>query len=306
MSHDAERFRREGSRSRAVVEWDPAQAARAPLVPLVDVELSAGIRRILAPNPSPLTGPGTNTYLIGTDDLVVVDPGPDDEDHVDAVAAAGGAHIRWILVTHTHPDHAPAASGLKEATGAELLGFGEGVGFVPDRLIGEGFVLDVGGARLRALHTPGHASDHLCFLIEDLGVLLSGDHVMAGSTVVIAPPDGDMAAYLESLERLLALKPPLGAILPGHGQVLTDPMSYLRDYLHHRYEREQQILRALAEEPAQTIPELVETLYVGLEPALRPAAELSVWAHLRKLRAEHRVLAHGDLELEATWVLSGS
>jgi glyoxylase-like metal-dependent hydrolase (beta-lactamase superfamily II) len=295
-----------GSSGQDVMSWIPEQAEAAPLLASVPVELSPGIRRLLAPNPSPLTGPGTNTYLLGTEEIVVVDPGPDEPDHVDAVLAAGAGRIRWVLVTHTHPDHAPAAGRVARASGAEVLGFAEGPTFSPQREIGEGFVLEVGGRRLRALHTPGHASDHLCFLVEDLGVLLSGDHVMAGSTVVVAPPDGDMAAYLASLERLLRLDPPLRAILPGHGPVVLDPLAYVQGYLRHRREREQAILDALAHEPGRSIPELVETLYADVPAALHPVAELSVWAHLRKLRAEHRVLAHGELELEATWALAGS
>lgn len=284
--------------------WRLQQAEGAPLLASAVVELSPGIRRLLAPNPSPLTGPGTNTYLLGTDEVAVVDPGPDEPDHIDALLAAGAGRIRWVLVTHTHPDHAPAAGRVARATGAEVLGFAEGPAFRPEREIGDGFVLEVGGRRLRALHTPGHASDHLCFLVEGLGLLLSGDHVMAGSTVVIAPPDGDMVAYLASLERLLRLDPPLEAILPGHGPVVPDPLAYVGGYLRHRLERERAILDALADEPGQSIPELVEALYADVPAALHPAAELSVWAHLRKLRAEHRVLPHGEVELEATWALA--
>src|SRR4051794_18879190 len=146
-----------------------------------------------------MTGPGTNTYLVGIDEIAVIDPGPDDAGHLDVVAACGGDRVRWILVTHTHRDHAPGAAGLKARTGAEVLGHAEREGFVPDRTIDEGFSVEATEFRLKALHTPGHASDHLCYLLEQERLLFSGDHVMEGSTVVIAPPDGDMAAYLDAL-----------------------------------------------------------------------------------------------------------
>ena len=148
------------------------------------------VRRVLAPNPGMMTGPGTNTYLVGVDEVAVIDPGPEDDGHLDAVAACGGDRVRWILVTHTHSDHSPGAAALKQRTGAEVLGFDERDGFVPDRAIGEGFALEGTEFSLRPLHTPGHASNHLCYLLDQELLLFSGDHVMEGSTVVIAPPDG--------------------------------------------------------------------------------------------------------------------
>src|SRR5438067_12538565 len=166
------------------------------------VTLSPVVRRVLAPYPSVFTGPGTNTYLIGTDAIAVIDPGPDDhEEHLDKVAEVGAGRIRWILVTHTHADHSPGAAGLKERTGATVLGFDERDDFKPDGTIDEGFCVEATEFRLRAVHTPGHASNHLCYLLEQERLLFSGDHIMEGSTVVISPPDGDMTAYLDALPR---------------------------------------------------------------------------------------------------------
>jgi glyoxylase-like metal-dependent hydrolase (beta-lactamase superfamily II) len=244
-----------------------------------------------------MTGPGTNTYLVGVDEIAVIDPGPDEPSHLDAVAACGGDRIRWILVTHTHSDHAPGAAGLKERTGAELLGFTEREGFVPDRSIGEGFRLEGTEFRLKALHTPGHASDHLCYLLEQESVLFSGDHIMEGSTVVIAPPDGDMAAYLEALRRLRDVR--LRAIAPGHGHLIDDPKAKIDDYLTHRAEREAAILAAVGA-GEETVDGIVARVYVDVSEALHPIARLSVHAHLLKLAAEGRV---EGAELDGKWAV---
>lgn len=273
------------------------------LRPGVVAEVVPGVRRIVAPNPSLMTGPGTNTYLVGTSEVVVIDPGPDDEAHLDAVAAAGAGRIRRVAVTHTHPDHAPGAAGLAARTGALVAGFGARDGFLPDEVLGEGDVLGAGEHRMRALHTPGHASNHLCYLLEGAGVLFSGDHVMGGSTVVIAPPDGDMAAYLASLERLLVLAPPLRAIAPGHGPLMEDPPAVLQGYLDHRRAREAAILAALRRRGSATVDDLVEDVYVDVPSALHPVARYSVWAHLRHLAAPPApaVMAPAGDELTGTW-----
>ena len=193
------------------------------LVPGVPRAISPMVRRILAPNPGVFTGPGTNTYLVGIDEVVVVDPGPDladDTSHLDAVVACGGDRIRWIVCTHTHPDHSPATAALKERTGAEVLAFRTDDNLpAVDTEIGDGYVLEGTEFRLRALHTPGHASNHVCFLLEGEQLLFSGDHIMNGSTVVIRPPDGDMTVYLDQLERLRDLR--LRNIAPGHGEVYS-------------------------------------------------------------------------------------
>src|SRR3954470_10149517 len=177
------------------------------LTPGVPSALSPLVRRIVAPNPGPFTGPGTNTYLVGIDEVAVIDPGPDDEAHLDAIAGAGSGRIRWILCTHTHPDHSPGAAGLKERTGAEILSFADRDGLVCDRHLADGDTVEGTEFTLRAVHTPGHASNHLCFLLERERLLFTGDHVMDGSTVVISPPDGDMGEYLASLQRLQEWRP---------------------------------------------------------------------------------------------------
>jgi glyoxylase-like metal-dependent hydrolase (beta-lactamase superfamily II) len=251
----------------------------ADLQPGVASAISPLVRRIVAPNAGPLTGAGSNTYLVGVDEIVVVDPGPDDAGHVDAIVGCGGDRIRWIAVTHSHEDHAGAATSLAAQTGAEVLAFGT---------IDEGFELESTEFRLLALHTPGHSSDHLCYLLEEERMLFSGDTVIDGSTVVIAPPDGDMAAYLASLERLSSRRLRLRTIAPGHGHLIEDPAARLAGYVSHRLEREAAILAAL-EAGAVTIDQLVDQLYADLHARLRPAAAQTVHAHLLKLAAEGRV-----------------
>ena len=250
----------------------------AELSPGVASAISPLVRRIVAPNPGPLTGPGSNTYLVGVDEIVVVDPGPDVASHVDAIVGCGGDRIRWIALTHSHDDHAGAAPALAKETGAEILAFGG---------IGEGFELEATEFRVLALHTPGHSPDHLCYLLEEERMLFSGDTVIDGSTVVIAPPDGDMAAYLASLERLSARRLRLRTLAPGHGHLIDDPAARLAGYISHRLEREAAILAAL-EAGAATVDQLVDAVYVDLAPALRDAACHTVHAHLLKLAAEGR------------------
>ncbi|MDP8938047.1 MAG: MBL fold metallo-hydrolase [Actinomycetota bacterium] len=269
----------------------------ADLTPGVASALRPLIRRIVAPNAGLLTGSGTNTYLVGIDEVAVIDPGPDDAGHVEAIVGCGGDRIRWILVTHTHRDHWEAAAALAARTGAEVLGFRAGGGFEPDRQIGDGDTLEGTEFRLVALHTPGHASDHLCYLMEDDRVLFSGDHLIGGSSVVIAPPDGDMAAYLRSLERLQTIRPPLRGIAPGHGDVIDDPKRALAEYLRHRHEREAAILAAL-QGGATTVDQIVAEVYTDVPVHLHPAARQSVHAHLIKLVAEHRVAGAG---VDGTW-----
>lgn len=174
-------------------EEQPPVDDRPALVADVPVSVAKLVRRVLCDNPGAMTGPGTNSYLVGIDEVAVIDPGPADDDHLDALAAAGGDRIRWILCTHTHSDHSPGAAGLKERTGAEVLGFADLEGLVCDRHLVDGDTIEATEFTLRAIHTPGHASNHLCFLLERDRMLFSGDHVMDGSTVVINPPDGDMA-----------------------------------------------------------------------------------------------------------------
>ena len=264
--------------------------------------LSPLVRRILAPNPGIMTGPGTNTYLVGVDEIVVIDPGPDDAEHLDAVAGCGGCRIRWILCTHTHADHSPGAAGLAERTGAEVLGFGSvgDDGFEPDRTLVDGDRLDGSEWRLTAVHTPGHASNHLCFLLQEEHLLFTGDHLMQGSTVVIKPPDGDMAAYLDSLAKVRALR--LKALAPGHGHVIEDPNALIDWYVEHRLERERQVLAALAEAGTASVDQLVATCYQDVDQERHPIAAHTVLAYLRKAQDEGKATTDGDRDsIESSW-----
>ncbi|MCA1656687.1 MAG: MBL fold metallo-hydrolase, partial [Actinobacteria bacterium] len=240
--------------------------------------ISPLVRRIVAPNAGPLTGPGTNTYLVGVDEVVVIDPGPDDAGHVDAIVGCGSDRIRWIVVTHAHRDHWSAAAALAERTGGRVHGYAAGEGFAPDILVGEGFELEATEFRLLTLHTPGHTADSLCFLLEEERMLFSGDTVLDGSTAMVAPPGGDMTAYLASLERLAARRLRLRSIAPGHGALIDDPAARLAEYLAHRRRREEQIVAAL-EGGLTTIDDLVASIYAGVDPALHPAAAATVHAH---------------------------
>ncbi len=276
------------------------------------VELLPGIVRLTAPNPSVMTGPGTNTYLVGRRELVAIDPGPEEAGHLRSVAAVADGRLRAILVTHTHPDHAPGAAALAELTGARVLGFDARDGFEPDGLVGEGSTIEAGDLVLRALHTPGHASNHLCYLtaLEGKGghvshVLFSGDHIMGGSTVVIAPPDGDMAAYVGSLRRLLEMEPKITLIAPGHGPMLPRAPEVISGYLSHRLAREAAIVGALRVLGSGVISEIVPAVYNDVPEALHPIARLSVWAHLRKLVDEKRAFCDDPDDITASWVASG-
>jgi glyoxylase-like metal-dependent hydrolase (beta-lactamase superfamily II) len=279
---------------------EPDEAPR-PMVPGVASALSPLVRRILAPNPGIMTGPGTNTYLVGIDEIVVIDPGPDDEGHLDAIAGCGGDRIRWIVCTHTHPDHSPGAAGLRTRTGAEVLAFDSRDGLEVDGRLADGDVIEATEFVLRAVHTPGHASNHLCFVLEQERMLFSGDHIMDGSTVVISPPDGDMADYLASLERLRSLRPRLRSIAPAHGHLIEDPQAKIAEYVEHRLQREAQVLDGLAGRGTATVAELVADIYTDVPEVLHPMAARSVWAHLRKLASEGRARSKDADDPESTW-----
>lgn len=281
----------------ATADEQEANAPR-PIVHGVASALSPLVRRIVAPNPSMMTGPGTNTYLVGIDEIVVVDPGPDIESHLDAIAGCGGDRIRWIVCTHTHEDHAPGVAGLKERTGAEVLAFDARDGLEIDRPMGDRDVIEATEFVLRAIHTPGHASNHLCFLLEQERMLFSGDHIMEGSTVVVAPPDGDMGAYLRSLERLTALRPRLKSIAPGHGHLIEKPAAKIEEYTAHRLAREAQVLGSLERAGTTSIEPIVKELYADVPEELHVMAGFSVWAHLRKLVEDGK--ATGDA-LDGEW-----
>ncbi|MBX3661975.1 MAG: MBL fold metallo-hydrolase [Burkholderiales bacterium] len=268
----------------------------ATIVPGEIVTVAPGVRRITAPNPGVMTGPGTNSYLIGDSELALIDPGPELDAHRDALLAAAGGRLRWILCTHTHRDHSPLARALQQATGARVLGHGrtpsdgrQDETFKPDRVLRDGEIVDCAGARLRVVHTPGHASNHLCYLLEGSGLLFTGDHVMQGSTVVISPPDGDMQVYLDSLERLLEL--PVSAFAPGHGHVITTPTEEVRRLIAHRLRREEKIHAALARQGPATLEALVRHAYDDVPERIHPVAMRSLHAHLLRLERNGRAAA---------------
>jgi len=256
-------------------------------------ELAPGVRRLLAPNPSMMTGPGTNSYLLGSKEIAVIDPGPAMPKHVDAIQELADGPIKWILVTHTHPDHSPAAALLAEATGAEQIGWIAPQGrhqdqtFKPDHIIGDGNTFETGEFSLRAIHTPGHASNHLCYLHTGLRWLFTGDHIINGSTVVIDPPDGSMGDYLRSLERLRSMS--IDAILPGHGEVIEQPQEAVEWLINHRLERESKVINALKTLPDSTSRALVPLVYEDVDEKLHDLAEHSLLAHLIRLEEELRV-----------------
>lgn len=290
--------------TRAVTPSDEGvEDQRRSLVPDVPVALDRLVRRILCGNPGMMTGPGTNTYLVGIDEVAVIDPGPADEGHLDAIVNAAGDRIRWILCTHTHPDHSPGAAGLRERTGAEVLAFDDRDGLVCDRTLADGDTVEGTEFTLTAVHTPGHASNHLCFLLDRVRWLFAGDHVMDGSTVVITPPDGDMAQYLASIERLQNWRPAIKAIAPAHGHLIEDPKAKLDDYMTHRLEREVQVAKALASVGAggADTAAIVAQIYTDVPEFLHPVARFSVWAHLRKLAEEGSAMAVDRDDPDTLW-----
>ncbi|MBI4191003.1 MAG: MBL fold metallo-hydrolase [Betaproteobacteria bacterium] len=270
----------------------------AVIVPGEVVRLSALVRRVTAPNPGMMTGPGTNTYIVGSERLALIDPGPESEAHLAAMLGTVGDRLRWILCTHTHRDHSPGARALKMATGAEVIGMRAPAGgrqdtqFAPDRVFGHGDRLDCGDFTLRAVHTPGHASNHLCYLLDRERLLFTGDHIMQGSTVVISPPDGDMVAYLKSLEALLALD--IARIAPGHGYPIDQPHDEARRLIAHRLGREQKVLDAFAVNNPATLDELLPVVYADTPQRLHQVARRSLHAHLLKLESDGRVWQQGE------------
>jgi len=278
--------------------------------------VAPGVRRIVARNPGPFTFKGTGTYVVGTGEVAVIDPGPELEEHIAALLASlADEQVTHILITHTHRDHSPAAKALKAATGAPSYGFGPHAGgvrgeqgseeggdwdFAPDIVVKDGDEVAGTGWRFQAVHTPGHTSNHLCFALPDAGILFSGDHVMGWSTSVIAPPDGDMAAYMASLDKLLRRRD--AVYWPTHGPAITEPERHVRAFVAHRREREAGIVDCL-KSGAETIPQIVERLYVGLNPSLRGAAGRSVLAHLIDLIGRGIVAGDGPPTVAAHYRL---
>ncbi len=274
----------------------------APYARLEQVE--PGIGRMLAHNPSAFTYFGTQTYLVGEHELAVIDPGPDLPEHLDALEQAiGGRDVIAIMCTHTHRDHSPAARPLADRTGAPIIGCAplalESVGpradasfdgdYAPERVLEDGDAVEVDGERIVAVATPGHTSNHLCFAHGD--ALFSGDHVMGWSTTVVVPPDGDMAAYMQSLDKLRQRDDRV--YYPAHGGAVTNPQQYVRHLMGHRMQREKQILRLVAERP-RAVPDIVANAYPGLDPRLVTAAGGSVLAHLLDLQRRGLVEQAGD------------
>ena len=265
-----------------LTEPEPQRGVALPVLP--------GIRRIVAANPSPMTYHGTNTYLIDSPDgIMVLDPGPDDPAHVAAIVAATGGKIAKILLSHGHRDHTGGLAALLAARPAPVWGFGASIdpSVCVDHALAHGDMVD----GWTVLHTPGHAADHVCFARGD-GVVLTADHVMGWSTSVVGPPNGDMAAYFNSLRLLIGREDKL--YLPGHGPPLPNPRAYVRNMLNHRIQREAAIAGKLGEAPRST-QALVDALYSQVNPVLRRAAERNVTAHLLKLQAEGRAVRDGEV-----------
>ncbi|TCP98760.1 glyoxylase-like metal-dependent hydrolase (beta-lactamase superfamily II) [Sphingomonas sp. PP-F2F-A104-K0414] len=272
----------------------------------IPIQLEPLVIRVLAPNPSPYTYTGTQTHVVGTTDLAVIDPGPDDPAHIAAlIRAIDGRPVTAIVVTHHHRDHSPATRPLQATTRAPIVGAAPfalddasaradasfDADYAPDRVLVEGDTITGDGWTLAAIATPGHTSNHLAFALPETKALFSGDHVMGWSTTIVSPPDGDMAAYMASLEKLMGRDDRV--YYPGHGEAIDKPQRLVRGMLGHRKQREGQILRLLRAAP-QPIGRIVTQMYVGLDARLVPAAERSVLAHLYDLQNRGLVIEEGE------------
>jgi glyoxylase-like metal-dependent hydrolase (beta-lactamase superfamily II) len=274
---------------------DPPYGLSEPLTPL--------IRRVLAENPGPFTHTGTGTFIVGHGEVAVIDPGPALDAHFDALTAAlDGERVAAILITHTHSDHWPLAGRLAAATGAPVIGAtpdgADPAVYGFDRAPFDGEVVSGPGWSLRAVTTPGHASNHVCWALEEERALFSGDHVMGWSTTVIVPPDGDMDAYLSSLDKVSAAG--FEVFWPTHGPPIRNPARFVRGAKAHRLQREERILAFLGDGPAR-IPEIVAVLYAGIDTRLHGAAARTVAAHLIRLHGHGRVMREGEAPLDAVW-----
>lgn len=268
------------------------------------IAVSDRIRRMTAPNPGRMTGPGTNTYIVGQDELAVIDPGPAIDSHIEALADTCAGRLRWILVTHTHRDHSPAAQPLAALTGAELVGnvlendgF-QDTSFSGARALAQDETVGNDEFTIRALMTPGHVANHICYLVEEDRILMTGDHMMGGSTVVIVPPAGNMRDYIASLERMLNYD--IEFVAPGHGDLITQPHDEIHRLIKHRLQREAKVADALARLGPCSVMDLVPDVYDDVDPALHEWAALSLHAHLIKLAAEGNAGVDGE-----TWRAAG-
>jgi len=273
-------------------------------------QVSPLVRRITAPNAGPMTGPGTNTYLIGEREITVVDPGPNIESHIAAILAAGNNKITRVLVTHTHPDHSPAAKPIADATGAELIGcvitddghqdktFQPAIHLTPNQVItGLDHTID-------SVFTPGHVGNHFCFYLREDKLLFTGDHIMQGATVVIIPPSGDMADYIRSLEALLQYD--IAHLAPAHGHLMAQAHRVVQEIIDHRLSREAKVVAGLQLNPNTSLDKLMDYVYADVDPRLLRIAKLSLWAHLLKPEKENRAAKHSEdhwLFGEELWTL---
>ncbi len=292
------------------------------LAPGQPEQVAPGVRRVLANNASPFTFRGTVSYIVGRGKVAIIDPGPDDPQHVAALLnAVRGETVTHIFVTHTHRDHSPAVPALKAATGAAVLAEGPhrlarplhigeakrldasaDMEFAPDRRLADGEVVSGDGWAIEAVATPGHTANHMAYAVRGSDILFAGDHVMAWATSIVAPPDGAMSDYMASLEKLLHR--PESIFLPGHGGMIRDARAFVQHYIRHRHGREASILHRLGKGAAD-IPSLVRAIYIGLDPRLAGAAGLSTLAHLEDLVARGRVLTDDTPSITGTYRLAG-
>ena len=305
QGRDGPRLFGAGDAQYAEIHWvDPEESGESTydLLPDVPKRLDRYVVRMLAPNPGFMTGPGTNTYIVGERELIVIDPGPADSAHIAAIVAASAGRIRWIVLTHTHRDHSPGATSLREATGAQIAGR-SGRSQSPhdghvalDRVLADGDVVRCDGVELQVVHTPGHASNHLCYLLTQTRMLFTGDHVIQGSTVVIAPPDGNMTAYLRSLQRVKELD--VAILAPGHGYLIGQPHREVSRLIAHRLAREAKVRAAISEAGGQaTLEALLPRVYDDVPAAIHPVAARSLRAHLEKM------VEDGELSVgEDVWI----
>lgn len=280
--------------------------------PGVATRLTERVRRLNMGNAGPMTGPGTNTYLVGDQEIAVIDPGPDDEAHIDSIISQAGGQIRWVLVTHTHPDHSPAAKILADRTGAEMIGSvmpddgHQDTSFQVLENLQHGTQLVTEEFTLEAIYTPGHVGNHFCFWLPEDKVIFTGDHIMQGATVVIVPPSGDMADYLSSLELLKQY--PVELLAPGHGHLLSDAVGVVDGLIRHRTLREAKVVAALKRAGESSLEELVKTVYDDVDPVLHKVAQVSLWAHLLKLEKEKLAEKHAEAHWlfgQEVWRLTG-
>ena len=253
------------------------------------------IKKITANNGGVFTGNGTNTYLIGSDDITLIDPGPNDAEHIEKILSLGGDKIKRILVTHTHKDHSPAALPISKKLNIPMFGRlvdrdseWEDETFAPDTVLSHGDTISTNEYTLETIHSPGHASNHLCFYLKDQKCLLTGDHIMDGSTVVIAPPDGNMTEYIESLKLLESYD--IDYFAPGHGEFMQEPSKTIQSIIRHRLSRESKVLRCIENNKDQDIDELLLSVYDDVPDILHPIARMSLLAHLIKLEGDGKIL----------------